>query len=527
MIVPVAGSSGTKPPASSPTGGPAFPGRERASAAHVRSQARSPVPGPGSSTPRRDVQGLRVAVLGLGRSGRAAARLALARGASFVHASDAAAGEPQRAAAAELTGLGAEVELGRHDAGVLAGVDLVVLSPGIPRERTPLARLPGARVVGELELASWYVRAPIAAVTGTNGKTTTTAWLAAIGHAAGLAAPAAGNIGVPLSEVALAAGTPDWIACEVSSFQLGATESFHPRVAVLTNLAPDHLDRYGQVAGYVADKEAIARNLEPGDALVLNADDPGSRGFAAASRAARHRFTIGRPTEPGIGIVRNTLTQVEPGGREVRIAPASAVSLPGPHNLQNALAAALAARLLGVPPDAVARGLAAFRGVPHRLEEVARVDGVRFVNDSKATNVEATIWALRSFEGPLHLILGGRHKGSPYAPLLREMAGKVKAVYAIGEARDRIAEDLGGEVPVLRLATLDLAVDEAFRAAAGGETVLLSPACSSYDQFTDFEARGNAFRRLAARLRSSPAFARERRGRELPTAHRRRATDAP
>jgi UDP-N-acetylmuramoylalanine--D-glutamate ligase len=473
------------------------------------------------------VAGLRVAVLGLGRSGCAAARLALARGAAAVHASDTADAEPQRAAAAELRELGAEVELGRHDPAVLAGADLVVLSPGIPRERTPLAELPSARVVGELELASWYLRSPVAAVTGTNGKTTTTAWLAAIGRAAGLDTPAAGNIGLPLADVALAPEAPDWIACEASSFQLAATESFHPRVAVLTNLAPDHLDRYADFAAYVADKEAVARNLEPDDALILNADDPPSRTFAAGSRAARHRFTAGRPAGPGIGVVRGVITQLEPGGGEVRIAPADVVTLPGPHNLQNALAAALAARLLGVAPETVARGLAAFRGVPHRLEEVTRVDGVRFVNDSKATNVQATIRALRSFEGPLHLILGGRHKGSPYAPLLREMAGKVKAVYAIGEARDLIAEELGSAVPVRRAGTLARAVEEAFRAAAGGDTVLLSPACSSYDQFTDYEARGEEFRRLAATLRSSPAFARDRRGPQPPPLHRRRAADAP
>jgi UDP-N-acetylmuramoylalanine--D-glutamate ligase len=519
MTVPGAGSSGTKPPASSPTGGPAFPGSFASGAASGGAGPRiaaAPPRAVGAPIRPRSVEGLGVAVLGLGRSGRAAARLALARGAAWVHASDTSDAEPQRAAAAELAGLGARVELGRHDGAVLARADVVVLSPGIPAARTPLAGLPSARVVGELELASWYLRSPCAAVTGTNGKTTTTAWLAAMGEAAGLVTPAAGNIGRPLSDVALEADAPDWIACEASSFQLAATESFHPRVAVLTNLAPDHLDRYATFAEYVADKEAVARNLEPGDALVVNGDDPASGTFAPRSRAARHVFTTGRPAGPGIGVVRGTITQLEAGGGEVRIAPAAVVSLPGPHNLQNGLAAALAARLLGVPPDAVAHALAAFRGVPHRLEEVARVDGVRFVNDSKATNVEAAIRALRSFDGPLHLILGGRHKGSPYTPLLREMAGKVRAVYAIGEAADRIARELGGEVPVRRPGTLERAVEEAFRAAAGGDTVLLSPACSSYDQFTDYEARGEAFRRLAASLRSSPAFARERRGRATP-----------
>lgn len=459
-------------------------------------------------TPPRSVAGLNVAVLGLGRSGQAAARLALARGAGSVYASDAARGAELERGREELERLGAVVELGRHDPERLASADLAVVSPGIPPDALALGPLRGSRVVGEIELASWYVSAPIAAVTGTNGKTTTTALLQAMCAAAGLRSRAAGNIGLPLSDVASGGGELDWVVCEVSSFQLATIESFRPRVGLLTNVSPDHLDRYPDVAAYVADKEALARNMTADDALVVNADDPGSRGFATGAPARRHVFTTARPTRPGVGLCRGWIVQVDEHGHERRIAPVSAVRIPGPHNLQNALAASVAALLMGLAPEAVEAGLRGFTGVPHRLEEVARVDGVRFVNDSKATNVEATAWALRSVDTPVHLILGGRHKGAPYTPLLPEMAGKVRGVYAIGEARDLIATDLGREIPVYLMESLETAVMEAFRSAAGGETVLLSPACSSYDMFRDFEHRGDTFREVARSLRRSPAFIR-------------------
>ncbi len=457
------------------------------------------------------VEGLRVAVLGLGRSGRAATRLALARGAAAVYASDSDAGPVLEEARAELEALGADVELGRHDPERLAGSELVVISPGIPPARTPLAELPGVRVVGELELASWYVMSPLAAVTGTNGKTTTTALLHAIGEAAGARTVAAGNIGLPLSDVAAAGEPLDWIACEASSFQLASIESFRPRVGVLTNIAADHLDRYDEIGSYVRDKEAIARNMTSDDALVLNADDPGSDGFARDAAAARRFFTVKRPRLPGLGVHRGWFLERKADGTERRIAPLESLRLRGPHNLQNALAAGLAALLMGVPREGVAAGLRQFTGVPHRLEEVARIDGVRFVNDSKATNVQATVWALRSFDSCLLPILGGRHKGSPYSPLAPEMAGKVKTVFAIGEARERIAADLEGTVRVIPMDSLEEAVRAAFRSAEGGDTVLLSPACSSYDMFRDFEDRGEAFRRIVNGLRRSPDFARDRR----------------
>jgi UDP-N-acetylmuramoylalanine--D-glutamate ligase len=458
---------------------------------------------------------MRVAVLGLGKSGRAAARLALARGAASVYASDAGSGPVLEWARAELEALGAEVELGGHDRSRLAGSDLAVISPGIPLSVPPLKGLPGLRVVGELEFASWHVEAPIAAVTGTNGKTTTTALLQAICERGGLRSRAAGNIGLALSEVALDAERLDWVVCEVSSFQLATIESFRPRVGVLTNLSPDHLDRYSDFGSYVADKAALARNMTEEDALVLNADDSGSHDFAPEARAARRFFTTGKPVRPGVGVHKGQIVELDAEGRTRQVAPLAALRLPGPHNAQNALAATLAGLLVGIRPEAVEAALRAFPGVSHRLEEVAVVDGVRFVNDSKATNVGATIWALRSFDSPIHLILGGRHKGSPYTPLLPEMSDKVKGVFAIGEARDRIAADLGGHVPVRRVKSLEAALHEAFKAAVGGDTVLLSPACSSYDMFPDFEARGEAFRRLVQGLRRSPAFARDPRHRQV------------
>jgi UDP-N-acetylmuramoylalanine--D-glutamate ligase len=461
----------------------------------------------------RSVRGLNVAVLGLGKSGRAAARLALARGAASVYASDTGSGGIMQTVRHELEQFGARVEVGRHDLERIRAADLVVTSPGIPPNAPTLAALRDRRVIAELELASWYVGARLVAITGTNGKTTTTALLQAICLEADVSSVAAGNIGFTLSEVALTEHDFEWVVCETSSFQLAGIESFHPRVGVLTNLTPDHLDRYPDFASYAADKEALTRNMTEADVLILNADDDGSRGFAPAARATRHAFTTGRPLRPGVGIRKGQIVQVTVEGHERTVAAVDSIRLLGPHNLQNALAASLAALLMEVPPPAVAAALRSFTGVPHRLEEVARVDGVAFVNDSKATNVDSATWALRSFHSPLLLILGGRHKGSSYATLLPEMAGKVKEVFAIGEARERIAGDLGGQVSVRLAGSLEEAVLEAFRAAAGGDTVLLSPACSSYDMFRDFEERGERFREIVRSLRRSPAFARDPRRR--------------
>jgi UDP-N-acetylmuramoylalanine--D-glutamate ligase len=452
------------------------------------------------SDPPMAVAGARVGVLGLGRSGRAVARLLAANGAD-VYASDAAASPAVSAAAGELARDGVQVEVGRHDLERLAGCDWIVTSPGIP----PLApvfldpRVARRTIVSEIEVASWFVEAPIAAVTGTNGKTTTTALLGEIARAGRIRASVAGNIGRAFSEAVLADPAPDWFVIEVSSFQLARIRTFRPRVAVVLNLTPDHLDVYPSMAAYAADKARIAENMGAGDSLCLNAEDPALDGFGSGRPIERHRFHRRRPVERGAWIDDGWIAlagEADSG----RVLPVAELGIPGAHNVQNGLAATLAGSLMGVPRGEIARALADFRGVPHRLETIAEIGGVRFVNDSKATNVDSALVALEAFEAPLVVILGGRHKQAPYAPLAPALAARGRRVLAIGEAAGRIAAELGASVEVEEVETLEHAVRRAAEVAMPGDVVLLSPACSSYDQFANYEERGERFRELVRGL---------------------------
>jgi UDP-N-acetylmuramoylalanine--D-glutamate ligase len=455
-----------------------------------------------------EIAGARVGVLGLGRSGTAVARLLADRGAE-VYASDVSSEGAVAAAAAAIEGPGVTVELGRHDAGRLAGCDWIVTSPGIP-PRAAVLRQPDviARpVFSEIEVASWFASAPIAAITGTNGKTTTTELLGSVARAGGLAAVVAGNVGRAFSQAVLEEPAPQWYVIEVSSFQLAKITTFRPRVAVVLNLSPDHLDVYASMADYSADKARIADNMGQGDDLCLNAEDPALEAFGAGRPVARHFFDRRRPVERGAHVDDGWISLAgEPDAG--RVLPAESLKIPGAHNLQNALAAALAGSRMGVPRAAIAEALAEFPGVPHRLETVAELGGVRFINDSKATNVDSALVALEAFDAPLVVILGGRHKMSPYAPLAAALEQRAGRVLAIGEAADRIAEELGEAVAVEKLGTLDRAVRRAFEIARPGDVVLLAPACSSYDQFTNFEERGDRFRELVAELGARAEVAR-------------------
>ena len=448
------------------------------------------------------VEGARVGVLGLARSGSAAALLLAARGAR-VYASDLRADGKAAAAADALADAGVEVELGRHDTVRLGRCDWIVTSPGIP-PRAAVLRDPAVAalpVFSEIEVASWFAAAPIAAVTGTNGKTTTTELLGRIARAGGIAASVAGNIGRAFSTAILEEPAAEWHVIEVSSFQLARIATFRPRIAVVLNLTPDHLDVYAPMEDYVADKARIAENMESGDALCLNAEDPALEAFGAGRALERHFFHRGRPVERGAWVDDGWIALA--GARAAGpVLPAEDLRSPGAHNLQNALAATLAGSLMGVPRAAIASALTEFRGVEHRLETVAEIAGVRWVNDSKATNVDSALVALEAFESPLVVILGGRHKQAPYAPLAPALARRSRRVLAIGEAADRIAEELGGAAPVEKVGTLDLAVARAAGIAQPGDVVLLSPACSSYDQFPNFEERGRRFRELVAELGS-------------------------
>jgi UDP-N-acetylmuramoylalanine--D-glutamate ligase len=317
----------------------------------------------------------------------------------------------------------------------------------------------------------------------------------------------AGNIGRAFSEAVIEDPAPEWYVIEVSSFQLARIATFRPRVAVVLNLTPDHLDVYPSMDAYAADKARIAENMGAGDHLCLNAEDSRLEVFGAGRPLERHFFHRRRPVERGAHVLDGWIAlagEADTG----RVLPAASLRIPGAHNLQNALAATLAGSLMGVPREAIASALAEFRGVPNRLETVAEVGGVRFVNDSKATNVDAALVALEAFEAPLVVILGGRHKEAPYAPLAPALARRGRRVLAIGEAAERIADELGGAVQVEKVDTLDRAVRRASQIASPGDVVLLSPACSSYDQFANYEERGKRFRELVAELGARAEVAR-------------------
>lgn len=445
---------------------------------------------------RLSVSGHRVGVLGLARSGEAVSRLLADRGAS-VYASDAGESAGLAAVADRLRGIGVDVDVGRHDPDRLAECDWLVTSPGIPPTAPvfALAEVAGKVVVSEVEVAFRAADAPVAAVTGTNGKTTTTALVGAIAREAGFVVEIAGNIGRAFSLAVLEGGDVDWYVLEVSSFQLARIESFRPRVAVVLNLAPDHLDRYPDFESYAADKARIAENLGEGDALVLNAEDAVVAGFGAGRPAGRHWFHRAAPVERGATVEDGWIALVdEPDAG--RVLAADELRIPGAHNLQNALAATVTAARMGIDRETIAATLASFPGVPHRLETVHEADGVTWVNDSKATNVGSAEVALEAFDRPLVVILGGKHKGSPYAPLARRLGERARAVLAIGQAAPTIAAQLDGTVDVEEVGTLERAVARARELARPGDVVLLSPACSSYDQFTDFEERGETFRAL-------------------------------
>ncbi len=451
-----------------------------------------------------------VVVVGLARSGVAAARFLAGRGASVVAVDRKAEGE-LTAEALALREAGARLELGEHRRETFSGASLVVVSPGVPWELPELqaARQAGVPVVAEVELAFRHLQGRVAAITGTKGKSTTTAALGAMLREAGVDVRVGGNIGLPL--ISLVAGsTPQTaFAVEVSSFQLEGTVRFHPQVAVWLNLSPDHLDRHPTLEAYVAAKARVFANQTASDWAVVNADDPIvlEHARAAASRKLLVRVT-GEPL-PGDGAsFAGGLALERLDGREEALFARADVALPGAHLAGDLLVAAAAARRLGAPPDAIARAVRAFRGVEHVLEHVATIDGVSYYNDSKATNVEAARRSVEAFDRPLVVILGGRYKGGDFAELAPALRARRARVLAIGEARERLAAALGALVPVEPCSSLRAAVERAHALARPGELVLLAPACSSFDMFHDYAERGRAFkdevRRLAA---ASPSAA--------------------
>jgi len=445
-------------------------------------------------------RGRRVLVVGLGRSGVAAAR-ALAPAAAEVVACDEKPADELSKEARELAGAGVELRAGDQTPALLVGMDLLVRSPGVPWG-APLivaAREKGIEVVGELELAYRLLATErVVAVTGSNGKSTTTALLGEIFRRAGEDVVVAGNIGVALTAVAAEIRPTTTVVAEVSSFQLEDAVTFRPRVAVLLNLAPDHLDRHGSPAVYYRMKWRLFENQRPEDYAVLNADEESS-GNRDELQAAVLLFGRGAAPGPGVWLAGDDVAY-DVRMQKGTLLPNRDIRLPGPHNLSIAMAAACAALAMDVSPPAIAEALVEFEGLPHRLEFVGEAGGVRYVNDSKATNVASALTALATFEGPIILIAGGKSKGGDFGALAAAARGKVRLAVLYGAARDELAAVFEGVVPLERVDTVGEAMAKAAASARRGDVVLLSPACTSWDQYRDFEERGDDFKRAVAEL---------------------------
>ncbi|TYO95917.1 UDP-N-acetylmuramoyl-L-alanine--D-glutamate ligase [Desulfallas thermosapovorans] len=449
-----------------------------------------------------NIRDKKVLVVGAGRSGTAVARFLLRKGARVV-LTDNRDQDKLGATLDTLLEAGLRIELGNYPAVREDNFDLVVISPGVPPGVSPVAsaRQCGIPVLGELELAYRFARAPVVAITGTNGKTTTTTLVGEIFRAAGLRTLVGGNIGVPLVDVIEEYGPEDMIVAEVSSFQLETAEQFHPRVAVILNITPDHLDRHGTMEGYIEAKARIFARQDPGDFTVLNYDDPETRKLAEITGGKVIFFSHRHNLKEGV-LVRGDIIVVRQNNQEIEILPAREVAIPGLHNLENAMAAVAATYALGVKPGVLARVLRTFAGVAHRLETVAQKNGVLFVNDSKGTNPDASIKALQAFDRPIILLAGGRNKGSDFTEFARLVKQKVRVLVVLGECAVEIeqAARAAGCTNILKAPGFREAVLMAHASARPGDVVLLSPACASWDMFKNFEERGDLFREIVTGL---------------------------
>ena len=455
-----------------------------------------------------DVRTKQATVVGGARSGRAVAQLLVEAGAEVFLTEQ---GPPPNGLEDALDDAGVAHEFGGHTARAL-DADFLVLSPGVPTRSNVVqqALRSGIAVYSEIEAASWFCEAPIVAITGTNGKTTTTSLTGHVVRRALADTPereviVAGNIGYPFSDYVLDAGPRDVVVLEVSSFQLDHVDTFRPRVSVLLNITPDHLDRYDHdFHAYAQAKFNIFRRQGEGDVVVYNRDDDLVRDYVTDTAPEQGVRALGftRAEEPGPGaFLRDDRIVLRIDDEDEPLMQRDELALRGRHNLYNSLAAAVSARVMEVESDVIRESLAGFEGVPHRLEEVRTVDGVLYVNDSKATNVNAVWYALESFDRPVVLIAGGRDKGNDYTdlkPLVRE---GVRAVVAIGESADTVYEELGAEADQrTRARSMEEALDRARGLAHRGDAVLLSPACSSFDMYENYEERGDLFRRLVKTL---------------------------
>lgn len=439
----------------------------------------------------------RVLVVGLGKSGLAAARFLKERGAK-VTVSDAR----PATLIAELPGLVAEgiaVEAGSHGLLTFRRQDLIVVSPGVPMSTPELkqVRAFGMPVIGELELGWRYLQGEVVAITGSNGKTTTTTLMGEIFKADGRPTLIGGNIGRPVTAMVAESAAATWSVLEVSSFQLETVVEFRPRVALVLNITPDHLDRHGSFAAYAALKTRITERQTAEDFLVLNAEDKETQLVAAHTKAQIYWFSPRRQVKQGAFVHGESIFfKAREGAQPEAVMPVAEIALAGAHNVENVLAAVCAARLVGVSSAVIRAAVADFKAVEHRLEFVRELDGVRYFNDSKATNVDAAVKAVESFAGGIYLILGGKDKDSDYSVMNGLLRERVKTVISIGSAAEKIERQLAGVVKIERAQTLQRAIAFARQNAGAGDTVLLAPACASFDQFENYEHRGRVFKDL-------------------------------
>jgi UDP-N-acetylmuramoylalanine--D-glutamate ligase len=451
--------------------------------------------------PGFDFEGKRVLVVGLARTGIVTSLFSAGYGA-IVTATDEKPESELGDAPAKLRAAGVTLALGSHAPEIFLEQDLIVVSPGVPANlpSLELARARGIRVWSEIELAWRFLRGKLVAITGSNGKTTTTSLVAHILKTADITTQIGGNIGTPLLALTEASTDSTVTVAEVSSFQLETIEAFRPEIGVLLNLTPDHLDRHASFDDYARAKMRMFEYQLERDAAVLNADDPE---ITRRMPSKPHIYWFSRQKRVAAGaFLQDGQIVFRRDGLDTPLARVDEISLKGEHNVENVLAACAAAYLAGADPASIENGVKTFQGVEHRLEFVGEVSGVAFYNDSKATNVDAALKAIEAFLGPLLVILGGKDKGSPYTPLCDSLRKRARVVILIGAAAEKIASDLGDAVEISRADTLERAVEFAMKSARTGDTVLLAPACSSFDQFENYEHRGRVFKQLVAKLES-------------------------
>ena len=450
-----------------------------------------------------NVSGKKVLVLGAARSGVASAKFLTEHGA-IVALNDAKQIDNWSEEALALKALGVGCIAGDVPGWLLDQLDLVVISPGVPTKTIPVryAERAGAEVIGEVELASRYLKGRIVAITGSNGKTTTTSLIAELLRDAGLPTLLGGNIGTPLISLVENSRDDGWTVVEMSSFQLETIKEFHPTVAVVLNVTPNHMDRYESFVDYAAAKHRIFMNQAAGDVAILNADDEVVSSWASGLRAHVTRFSVSQELDEGLFLRGHELVS-RAAGRERVLASADEMKLRGRHNIENVLAALAAGLACGAAPDSMRETIRNFSPVEHRLEFVSEIEGVKFYNDSKATSVDATLKALEAFAdgaGKVILILGGRGKKAPYAPLASLVEKTVRKLVLIGEDAETISRELGELAPAVRATDLGEAVKFSFEAAQPGDIVLFAPACASFDMFESFEHRGRIFKEEVSSL---------------------------